>query len=139
VSDIPPLRIIITGSRTTTTTDNDFIVRTISRTTATARDAGRPVTVIDGDCPNGGADTACRQWINNTPGVDSEPHRAPWNTHGKAAGPIRNQSMIDSGAHLCIAFPRHNSRGTWDCIRRAADAGIPVRIYPLDTKPKATT
>jgi hypothetical protein len=40
--------------------------------------------------------------------------------------------MASLGAKLCLAFPRKGgSRGTWDCIRKAADAGIPVRIYPL--------
>jgi hypothetical protein len=50
---------------------------------------------------------------------------ADWDTHGKAAGPIRNQLMIDDGKpDLVIAFPTKNSRGTWDMIRRAEKAGI---------------
>lgn len=51
---------------------------------------------------------------------------ADWETHGKAAGPIRNQQMIDEGKpDLVVAFP--GGRGTADMVRRAHRAGIPVR------------
>jgi hypothetical protein len=60
----------------------------------------------------------------------TEPHPADWDNHGKRAGIMRNAEMAEAGADLCIAFPMPSSRGTWDMIRRAADAGIPVRIYP---------
>ena len=53
---------------------------------------------------------------------------AAWETLGKAAGPVRNQRMVDSIADLLIAFG--NGRGTEDCIRRAERAGIPVRREP---------
>jgi len=57
-----------------------------------------------------------------------EAHPADWQRHGRAAGPIRNQQMVDSGADLVIAFP--GGRGTADLIRRARAAGIPVRVIP---------
>jgi hypothetical protein len=45
---------------------------------------------------------------------------------GKAAGPIRNQRMIDEGKpDLVIAFP--GGRGTADMVSRAKKAGIPVQ------------
>lgn len=51
---------------------------------------------------------------------------AEWNRHGLAAGPIRNQRMIDEGKpDLVVAFA--GGRGTADMIRRAKAAGIPVR------------
>lgn len=52
---------------------------------------------------------------------------ADWDTHGKVAGGIRNQQMLDEtpgGVDLVIAFPTKNSRGTWDMVRRAEKAGI---------------
>lgn len=50
---------------------------------------------------------------------------ADWKKHGKAAGPIRNQRMIDEGKpDLVIAFP--GGRGTADMVRRARTAGIRV-------------
>lgn len=51
---------------------------------------------------------------------------ADWKTHGRAAGPIRNQQMIDEGKpDLVVAFP--GGRGTADMVRRAKAAGIPVQ------------
>lgn len=72
-----------------------------------------------------GADRWARRW--------AEYHRheymnfpPDWKTHGKAAGPIRNQRMIDVGRpDLVIAFPGGN--GTADMVRRAEAAGIEVR------------
>jgi hypothetical protein len=48
-----------------------------------------------------------------------------WEEHGKAAGPMRNQKMLDVGKpHMVIAFP--GGRGTADMINRARAAGVPV-------------
>jgi len=51
--------------------------------------------------------------------------RAKWSKHGRAAGPIRNQEMIDEcKPDLVVAFP--GGRGTADMVRRAKAAGIRV-------------
>lgn len=47
-----------------------------------------------------------------------------------AAGPRRNQTMVDRRPAVCLGFPMPGSRGTADCMRRAAAAGIPVRRWP---------
>lgn len=45
--------------------------------------------------------------------------KADWAKHGKAAGPIRNQQMLDEfKPDIVIAFP--GGRGTGDMLRRAA-------------------
>jgi hypothetical protein len=50
---------------------------------------------------------------------------ADWATYGKAAGPMRNQRMIDDGKpDLVVAFD--GGRGTADMIGRAERAGIRV-------------
>lgn len=72
-----------------------------------------------------GADSMCAEVWGDFLGRDVEPHPADWTRHGKAAGPIRNQEMVDSGLDLLIAFP--GGRGTADMVRRAEAAGIPVR------------
>lgn len=52
--------------------------------------------------------------------------KADWNKHGKAAGAIRNQQMLDEGKpDLVVAFP--GGRGTADMVSRAKKAGIEVR------------
>lgn len=83
-------------------------------------------TLIHGSAP--GADTIAAE-IGTGLGMTIEPYPAEWNKHGKAAGPIRNQRMLDEGKpHCVIGFPVSDSRGTWDMIKRAVDAGVTVII-----------
>ena len=79
-------------------------------------------TVIHGGAR--GADEYAGRWARVN-GFKEEAFPADWKTHGKAAGPIRNQQMIDEGKpDLVIAFP--GGRGTADMVRRARKAGIEV-------------
>jgi hypothetical protein len=56
---------------------------------------------------------------------------ALWLKQGNAAGPIRNQRMLDKGRPDCvIAFPGGN--GTKDMIRKAIGAGLPVYKVKAD-------
>lgn len=78
-----------------------------------------------------GADTMAREWAISR-GVPYKPFPANWDKYGKAAGPIRNQQMLDEGQpDLVVAF--HNSldtsRGTKDMVKRANAAGIPVGTF----------
>lgn len=61
-------------------------------------------------------------------GVESFP--ANWSQYGHAAGPIRNQKMLDQNPDLVIAFhfDLEHSKGTKDMINRAKKACIPVRF-----------
>ena len=55
---------------------------------------------------------------------------ADWKHQSNAAGPIRNQKMLDEGKpDLVLAFPTENSKGTWHMIKIAKAAGVPVSIY----------
>lgn len=86
------------------------------------------MTVVHGGCPTG-ADAMAGEWAKlHAPEVKSDIYEADWNQYGKAAGPIRNQRMVDDGADIVLAFPLESSRGTWDCVRRAGIAGLEVRI-----------
>ena len=63
----------------------------------------------------------------------ADPMPAAWDEHGKAAGPIRNQAMVDKGADLCIGIVTTiESVGTRDCLQRAHLAGIPTLIITVD-------
>jgi hypothetical protein len=82
-----------------------------------------PFTIIHGGAR--GADNLAARWAyDNKMKVESYP--ADWNTHGKAAGPIRNQQMLDTGIDVVIAFP--GGRGTQHMINIAKKAGVEVRV-----------
>lgn len=82
-----------------------------------------PSFVIHGGCPTG-ADLFAEEWIFRNY-VPRRIYMAQWSKHGKAAGPIRNQQMIDEGKpDMVLAFP--GGKGTADMVRRAKAAGIVV-------------
>jgi ABC-type sugar transport system substrate-binding protein len=54
-------------------------------------------------------------------------YSADWNKHGKAAGFIRNQDIVNACDRL-IAFSHQDSRGTAHSIRLAREAGKPVIV-----------
>lgn len=114
------MRILITGSRYWT--DYGAIYDAIRNETR----GNRHVTIIHGGAS--GADHLAGLVAQNL-GLKSEEYPAQWQFHGKSAGPIRNQEMVDDGADICLAFPTAKSIGTWDCVRRAKAAGIPVKVY----------
>lgn len=71
-----------------------------------------------------GADMIAREWCG-TREVPYDNYGADWNAHGRAAGPLRNQRMIDEGKpDLVVAFP--GGRGTADMVRRARMAGLDI-------------
>lgn len=51
-----------------------------------------------------------------------------------AAGPYRNQRMVETKPDIGVAFPTPHSKGTWDTVRRLVAARIPVIICHLDGK-----
>jgi len=71
-----------------------------------------------------GADNLAQLWADEE-GYCCLVFPADWKRLGNAAGPIRNQEMIDEGKpDLAIAFP--GGRGTADMVKRARNAGIEV-------------
>lgn len=144
---MPDYRVIVTGSRTW---PDDLAVRlALARVALSDAPMSSVLTVVHGACPTG-ADATAAAWCRlirksgNDPVIGrdlrlrEEPHPADWKAHGRAAGPIRNQEMVDAGADLVLAFvmrctlkgcagkPEHVTHGTQDCITRAEKAGIPV-------------
>jgi hypothetical protein len=91
------------------------------------------MVVVHGSCPTG-ADAIASEWARRYAhlGVVEERHHAAWNLYGRAAGPKRNQQMVNAGADLCLAFPVGRSSGTRSCIRLARAAGIPVRVWEAE-------
>lgn len=90
-----------------------------------------PSVLYVGDCPTG-ADLFAREW---TSGKNIVRHifYADWKEHGRAAGPIRNQKMIEALLRMAdmpilVAFP--GGRGTADCIRQARLKKIMILEVP---------
>jgi hypothetical protein len=119
-----PYRILVTGSRDWP--DHDVIYDALDAILF-ARPDGRDSHLVVGDCPRG-ADRIAYQWAV-TAMVPTEIHRADWTALGRAAGPMRNKTMVDAGADICLAFIRNGSRGATGCAALAEAAGIPVRRW----------
>ena len=142
-------RVLVTGSRHLR--DKALVYGALD---AIMQDHG-DVTVVHGK-NDSGADWFARRWCwLNLAGqwrgrVREEPHPADWEApcrpecepgHRKrradgsgycpAQGSYRNQEMADSGADICLSFYKKGAanRGTTDCVKRAREAGIPVKKF----------
>lgn len=111
------MHVLITGSRT-------FSAAGFMREVLDYAHAVDPITFMSlGDAK--GADTIAREWAEYND-VPYRLHIADWDTHGKRAGYLRNQDMLDSmlkhnhettdaASTYCIAWvdkPLGTSRGT---------------------------
>lgn len=85
------------------------------------------IVLLSGACPTG-ADRMAEN-IAESLGWNVERYPADWKKDGKAAGPLRNQRMIDEKPDICVAFPTNASRGTWDCVRRAEKADVFTKVF----------
>lgn len=79
--------------------------------------------LVNGGAP--GADNRAVSWALRHD-VPFRTIQAEWTKHGPAAGPIRNQRMLDeTHPDLVVAFP--GGRGTADMVAKARAAGVEVR------------
>lgn len=115
----------VTGSRSW---DDEVHVRSVLENHTFGE---RRFGLVVGDCPTG-VDRIAREYGQDV-GCRIEVMMADWENQGKAAGPMRNQAIVDrlrgrAGSYL-LAFPGPESRGTWDTINRARKAGLATTIY----------
>lgn len=115
-------KVLITGDRNWT---NKSLIRSILATLP------KDTVIIQGGAS--GADTLAKIAATEL-GLQVATYHAQWITYGKAAGPIRNQHMIDENPERVLAFHSNinDSKGTKDTIKRAGKAGIPVELYGDD-------
>lgn len=121
---IPPRRkvILVTGSRDWT---NEAVIWS-----AMEAEYADGCTYIVGDCPTGADAIAYEYWSTTLASTSSmDRHFANWAKHGRAAGPMRNQKMVDERPDIVLAFNKDNSTGTADCVRRAQRLHIPVKLW----------
>lgn len=81
-------------------------------------------TVVHGDAR--GAD-AYADLVAKNQGWEIDPFYAEWVKHGKAAGPIRNQQMLDSGIDYALGYILNGSKGSVDMWGRLRQANIPLK------------
>lgn len=115
------MRVAVTGGRDFD--DDKAVHRALSR-------LPRHAVLVHGGAR--GADRKAAEWWAGR-GRPVEEHKADWQRHGRGAGHIRNQRMVDSGIDMLVAFP--GGRGTADMTRRAIKAGVPV-VRVGDERPR---
>jgi hypothetical protein len=114
------VRILVCGGRDFS--DRKAVFDALDNISARQRHGDR-LTIIQGGAS--GADHLARQWTMEQPSFLLINEPADWRTHGKAAGPIRNQKMIDEHKpDIVLAFA--GGRGTADMVRRAKAANLHV-------------
>lgn len=117
------MKVLITGDRNWN--DVKFLHRCLDK----AHTKLRIKTLIEGGAR--GVDKIAHYWgqANN---IECITEKAYWDISGKAAGPLRNQRMIDNHSpDICIAFHDdiENSRGTKDMINKCKKHKIPVYLH----------
>lgn len=67
-------------------------------------------------------------------GIPVEVFLPDWQTHGKAAGFIRNSEIVNN-SDMIIAFWDMESRGTKDTISKAQKKDVPVKVVAYANDP----
>lgn len=95
--------------------------------------ADHPIAVLIHGAAEG-ADRTAGDWAAAR-AVAMDVYPADWDTHGRAAGPLRNEQMLAEGKpDLVVAFP--GAHGTATMIRLARRADVPVwKPMPFDEAP----
>lgn len=118
-------RIIITGSRDW---DDPAPIHAVLDEELAKTPQDQWLIVVHGGAR--GADTIAGKWAYDQlvrgRRVRYEQFCADWDGYGKRAGMLRNVVMIGTGAEVCHAFPKGQSRGTRHCMAQARRAGISV-------------
>lgn len=126
------MRVLITGSRDWE--DEAHVRKEMSR----LWDRCPPfemITIVHGGCPTG-VDRYAARWVDTSAADDvnvtEEVHPADWKKHGKSAGPIRNQEMVDSEPDYFLAFVRNSSPGTTGTVSLCRRSQISGAVWYVD-------
>lgn len=128
------MRILITGDRNWT--DKEFINKVLRE--LWYEDEYDDLVIIHG-CAKGADSIAGEIGKQNSQNVVEFP--ADWDKYGKAAGPTRNQQMLDEGKpELVLAFHDNIelSKGTKHMVKISQKAGIETRVYSHSTVCRVT-
>lgn len=122
------MRVQITGDRDW----SDYL--TIEKALRAVLDDDDPQTVIVVHGAARGADSIAGE-VATELGCKVEVFPADWKKYGRAAGPIRNTEMLDSGPDVVLAFhdDLKSSKGTKNCVEQALKRNIPVLYFTTET------
>lgn len=127
--------LVVAGSRDLKDKDYPLVAEAIDRWRVehhgVHHPATNPLTILEGGCRGADALAWTYCWFRTE--LRHERACADWKAHGKAAGPIRNQAMIDHADGLVVVRFRR-SRGSADILRRAQAKGIPIVDVVLDDR-----
>lgn len=124
------MKILVTGDRNwdDPVAIGKAILETISEFDITLSESD--ITVVHGAAR--GADSLAGE-VSKTFGFRVLEFPAQWNLYGRAAGPIRNQQMLDENPDIdvCLSFHKNlnESKGTRDMVNRVTNAGIVHKHY----------
>ena len=130
--------VIICGGRDLT--DGEFVFSSLDQIHSTINitriiEGGQRTKNVKTGKVVGGADYWAFKWAEQNR-IHCITVKANWNMYGAAAGPIRNQEMINRyNPKRLIAFP--GGKGTADMKRRAKKAGI--EVIEVNKKPATGT
>lgn len=80
-----------------------------------------------------GADTLGAEWSRERGLPEPIIFLPDWAKHGRAAGPIRNQDIVNT-ADFVVAFWDGKSRGTLSALRYAKKVGKPAHVWLYDAE-----
>lgn len=126
---MPPLRILVTGSRNWT--DRDAVRAALLDTLGSYPTIGAP-QLVHGAAE--GADTIADEEWQAFAWLLADPERYP--ARDFASPRARNQYMVNLGATVCLAFALSWASGTGMCARMARRAGIRVIDKGVSTAPR---
>ena len=118
------VKVGIVGSRSIT--DKEYVFSALNFYLARLLEENEVVVVSGGAI---GIDSLGAQWAGLRK-LKTEIYLPDWQTHGKKAGFLRNQQIIDNSDYL-IAITT-GSNGTADSIKRAVKKNIPIKIIQYE-------
>ena len=120
----PTVKVGIVGSRSITFSEYVFSVLDFYLSRLLEENE---VVIVSGGAV--GIDSLGAQWAELRK-LKTEIYLPDWQTHGKKAGFLRNQQIIDNSDYL-IAITT-GSNGTADSIKRAVKKNIPIKIIKYE-------
>ena len=108
--------------------NRDKIYEVMSKKKELAAKLGEDLTIVSGGAQ--GADSLSES-VAKELGINVIVYNAQWKQYGKAAGPIRNQRILDDGRpDMVVAFRKKGaSKVTDNMLEKTRKRKIPIEIY----------